>query len=79
MVELAEEAGIPKGVINVVTGKSSEIGETWLQDTRVRKLTFTGSTEVGKTLMKGSAETVKKISFRTWWSRSRYCFRRCRI
>ena len=62
MAELAEEAGIPKGVINVVTGKSSEIGETWLQDMRVRKLTFTGSTEVGKTLMKGSADTVKKIS-----------------
>lgn len=62
MAELAEKAGIPKGVINVVTGKSSEIGETWLQDTRVRKLTFTGSTEVGKTLMRGSADTVKKIS-----------------
>lgn len=62
LVELAEQAGIPKGVINLVTGKSSEIGEAWLQDPRVRKLTFTGSTEVGKTLMKGSAETVKKIS-----------------
>ncbi|AOH53196.1 succinate-semialdehyde dehydrogenase (NADP(+)) [Peribacillus muralis] len=62
MAELAEEAGIPKGVINVVTGKSPEIGETWLQDARVRKLTFTGSTEVGKTLMRGSADTVKKIS-----------------
>lgn len=62
LVELAEQAGIPKGVINLVTGKSSEIGETWLKDPRVRKLTFTGSTEVGKTLMKGSAETVKKIS-----------------
>lgn len=62
MVELAEQAGIPKGVINLITGKSSEIGETWLQDPRVRKLTFTGSTEVGKTLMKGSAATVKKIS-----------------
>ena len=62
LVELAEQAGIPKGVINLVTGKSSEIGETWLQDPRVRKLTFTGSTEVGKTLMRGSAETVKKIS-----------------
>lgn len=62
MVELAEQAGIPKGVINLVTGKSTEIGETWLKDPRVRKLTFTGSTEVGKTLMKGAAETVKKIS-----------------
>lgn len=62
MIELAEQAGIPKGVINLVTGKSSEIGEAWLQDSRVRKLTFTGSTVVGKTLMRGSAETVKKIS-----------------
>lgn len=62
MAELAEKAGIPKGVINVVTGKSREIGDAWLYDSRVRKLTFTGSTEVGKVLMKGAAETVKKIS-----------------
>ncbi|KGX86651.1 NAD-dependent succinate-semialdehyde dehydrogenase [Pontibacillus marinus] len=59
---LAEEAGIPKGVINVVTGDPKAIGETWLEDERVRKLTFTGSTEVGKLLMKGSADTVKKVS-----------------
>lgn len=59
---LAEEAGIPKGVINVVTGDPKGIGEAWLEDSRVRKLTFTGSTEVGKLLMKGSAETVKKVS-----------------
>ncbi|MGD7023549.1 NAD-dependent succinate-semialdehyde dehydrogenase [Rossellomorea vietnamensis] len=62
LVQLAEEAGIPKGVLNVVTGDAKEIGEAWLSDTRVRKLTFTGSTEVGKLLMKGSAETVKKVS-----------------
>jgi succinate-semialdehyde dehydrogenase / glutarate-semialdehyde dehydrogenase len=62
MALLAEEAGIPKGVINVVTGDSKSIGEAWMEDTRVRKLTFTGSTEVGKVLMKGSADTVKKIS-----------------
>ncbi|MGG1631683.1 NAD-dependent succinate-semialdehyde dehydrogenase [Rossellomorea sp. NRS-1567] len=62
MAELAEEAGIPKGVINVVTGDSKSIGEAWMEDKRVRKLTFTGSTEVGKVLMKGSADTVKKIS-----------------
>ena len=62
LVRLAEQAGIPKGVINVVTGDSKVIGETWLADTRVRKLTFTGSTEVGKTLMRGAADTVKKIS-----------------
>ncbi len=62
LVQLAEQAGIPKGVINVVTGDSNAIGETWLADTRVRKLTFTGSTEVGKAAMKGAADTVKKIS-----------------
>ncbi|PGL70915.1 NAD-dependent succinate-semialdehyde dehydrogenase [Bacillus sp. AFS055030] len=62
LAELAHEAGIPKGVINVVTGKSSEIGDVWLKDPRVTKITFTGSTEVGKTLMKGAAENVKKVS-----------------
>ncbi len=62
MVELAHDAGIPKGVINVVTGRSSEIGDVWLSDSRVTKLTFTGSTEVGKTLMRGAADTVKKMS-----------------
>ncbi|MET3505753.1 NAD-dependent succinate-semialdehyde dehydrogenase [Halalkalibacter oceani] len=62
LAELAEEAGIPAGVINVVTGKSSEIVDAWQEDERVRKLTFTGSTEVGKHLMNGAAKTVKKIS-----------------
>ncbi|WP_209124840.1 NAD-dependent succinate-semialdehyde dehydrogenase [Alkalihalobacillus sp. BA299] len=62
LAELAEKAGIPAGVLNVVTGNAQEIGETWQRDTRVRKLTFTGSTEVGKILMRGAAETVKKIS-----------------
>ncbi|TDL31348.1 NAD-dependent succinate-semialdehyde dehydrogenase [Jeotgalibacillus sp. S-D1] len=62
LVQLAEQAGIPKGVINLVTGQSSKISEQWLEDKRVSKLTFTGSTEVGKTLMKGAADTVKKIS-----------------
>ncbi|MEH7436112.1 NAD-dependent succinate-semialdehyde dehydrogenase [Neobacillus drentensis] len=62
LAELAEKAGIPKGVINVITGDAKEIGAVLLEDNRVRKLTFTGSTEVGKLLMRGSAETVKKIS-----------------
>ncbi len=62
MAELAHEAGIPNGVINVITGRSAEIGETWLNDPRVTKITFTGSTEVGKTLMRGAAENVKKVS-----------------
>ncbi|KML07692.1 NAD-dependent succinate-semialdehyde dehydrogenase [Rossellomorea marisflavi] len=62
LAHLAEEAGIPKGVINVVSGDSKTIGEAWTDDTRVRKLTFTGSTPVGKILMKNSADTMKKIS-----------------
>lgn len=62
MAELAQEAGMPNGVLNVITGRSSEIGETWLKDPRVTKITFTGSTEVGKMLMRGAADNVKKIS-----------------
>jgi succinate-semialdehyde dehydrogenase/glutarate-semialdehyde dehydrogenase len=62
LAELSEKAGIPKGVINVVTGNSQEIGNVWLKDKRVRKITFTGSTEVGKFLMRESANTVKKVS-----------------
>lgn len=62
IVELAHEAGIPKGVINVITGRSAEIGDVWLQDPRVTKITFTGSTEVGKTLMRGAAGNIKKVS-----------------
>ncbi|MEH7223573.1 NAD-dependent succinate-semialdehyde dehydrogenase [Bacillus sp. JJ1566] len=62
LAELAGEAGIPAGVINVVTGNARAIGDAWLEDERVRKITFTGSTEIGKVLMKGAANTVKKIS-----------------
>lgn len=62
LVKLAEKAGFPKGVINLVTGQASDIVKAWQQDTRVRKLTFTGSTEVGKMLMRDAADTMKKIS-----------------
>lgn len=62
LVELAEQAGIPKGVINIVTGDAKAIGETWMKDGRVRKISFTGSTEVGKLLMRQAADTVKKVS-----------------
>lgn len=62
LAELAQEAGFPAGVINVVTGSPSEIGGVWQQDPRVRKLSFTGSTRVGKELMKGAADTMKKLS-----------------
>ena len=63
LAELAERAGVPKGVLSVVTGGSSEIGGELTGNPLVRKLTFTGSTEVGKKLMAQCAGTVKKVSF----------------
>ncbi len=63
LVELAERAGIPAGVINLVTGKNPRsIGDTLVKSDVVRKLSFTGSTPVGKQLLKGCADTVKKVS-----------------
>ncbi|WP_039043005.1 NAD-dependent succinate-semialdehyde dehydrogenase [Sporosarcina sp. ZBG7A] len=59
---LALEAGIPPGVVNVVTGDSKTISDAWLEDGRVKKITFTGSTEVGRGLMKKASDTVKKVS-----------------
>ena len=59
---LAERAGIPAGVLNVVTGSASAIGGEMTSNPIVRKLTFTGSTEIGKLLMKQCADTVKKTS-----------------
>ncbi len=59
---LAEEAGIPAGVINIVTGSASEIGAELTENPLVRKITFTGSTEVGKKLLAAAAGTVKKVS-----------------
>ncbi|MDQ0162168.1 succinate-semialdehyde dehydrogenase/glutarate-semialdehyde dehydrogenase [Bacillus alveayuensis] len=62
LAELAHEAGIPKGVLNIVTGSAKAIGDAWLEDSRVRKISFTGSTEIGKELMRKAADTVKKVS-----------------
>lgn len=62
MAELAERAGVPAGVFNVVTGTPAPIGEEMCANPQVRKLSFTGSTAVGKLLMRQSGETVKKVS-----------------
>jgi succinate-semialdehyde dehydrogenase/glutarate-semialdehyde dehydrogenase len=62
LCELAERAGIPKGVLSVITGASSEIGSELTGNPLVRKFTFTGSTEIGKQLMAQCAGTVKKVS-----------------
>ena len=59
---LAERAGIPKGVLNVVTGDPVAIGKELCASPVVRKLTFTGSTEVGRILMRQCADTIKKLS-----------------
>lgn len=59
---LAEQAGIPKGVFNVITGDAKAIGEILTQDDRVKKFSFTGSTTVGRILMGQCASTIKKVS-----------------
>ncbi|PSS06286.1 Succinate-semialdehyde dehydrogenase [Actinidia chinensis var. chinensis] len=60
--ELSLQAGIPPGAVNVVMGHASAIGDALLASPQVRKITFTGSTAVGKKLMAGAAGTVKKVS-----------------
>ena len=62
LAELAERAGVPKGVLNVITGSATEIGGELTSNPIVRKLSFTGSTETGKLLMAQCASTVKKLS-----------------
>jgi succinate-semialdehyde dehydrogenase / glutarate-semialdehyde dehydrogenase len=62
LVVLAEEAGVPSGVLQVITGKSREIGAVMTESPIVTKLSFTGSTEVGRVLMAQCAPTIKKLS-----------------
>ena len=59
---LAEEAGVPSGVLQVITGKAREIGAAMCESPIVTKLSFTGSTEVGRILMRQCADTIKKLS-----------------
>ena len=65
LVRLAEESGVPAGVLNIVTAsrqRAPEVVDAWLDDGRVRKITFTGSTPVGKHLARRSADTLKRLS-----------------
>lgn len=62
LIKMMEEIGFPEGVANIVLGPSRQVGDTWLNDERVRKITFTGSTEVGRELMEKSAKQIKRIS-----------------
>ncbi len=61
LAALGEQAGLPPGIFSVIVGKSSEIGEEMTSNPLVRLLTFTGSTEIGKLLMRQCASTVKKV------------------
>jgi len=62
LAELGQRAGFPPGVLNVVTGPSATVGPALLADPRIRKLTFTGSTDTGKALMRACADTLKRVS-----------------
>ena len=75
---LAEEAGIPKGVFSVLTGKSTAIGGELTSSPVVTKLSFTGSTEVGRLLMRQCSDTIKKAVARTRRQRALHRVRRCR-
>ncbi|CAM3785389.1 NAD-dependent succinate-semialdehyde dehydrogenase [Alkalicoccus chagannorensis] len=62
IMEYCEQAGIPKGVVNLITGSASDITKVFMEDRRVKKVSFTGSTEVGKMLIEQSAAQVKNLS-----------------
>lgn len=65
LVRLIEEAGFPPGVVNIISTSRDNVAgtvDTWLKDSRVRKITFTGSTAVGKHLARESADTLKKLT-----------------
>jgi len=62
LAQLAEEAGLPAGVFNVVLGEPQMTMETLVKDTRVRSVSFTGSTRVGKLVLQAAAEDVKKVA-----------------
>ncbi|MBI0579457.1 NAD-dependent succinate-semialdehyde dehydrogenase [Neobacillus cucumis] len=64
IASIFEEAGLPKGVLSIVTGTDpAELTQVLMEDTRVRKISFTGSTSVGKLLMRQAADTMKRVSF----------------
>lgn len=62
LAELAVRAGVPAGILQVLTGKSSQLSQVLTTDERIRKVSFTGSTEVGRQLMQQCASTIKKLS-----------------
>ncbi|MDG6928552.1 MAG: aldehyde dehydrogenase [Nitrososphaerota archaeon] len=62
VVELMQKAGVPKGVVNVVTGPSGTVGREIVENEKVRKVAFTGSTETGKSILRTAAKNIKKVT-----------------
>jgi acyl-CoA reductase-like NAD-dependent aldehyde dehydrogenase len=62
LAELALEAGIPEGVVNVVVGPGASVGQRMVEHPDIRKIAFTGSTEVGRSVMRGAAGTIKRVT-----------------
>lgn len=77
LAELALEAGLPDGVFNVVTGSGSEVGEAILRHPSVRKVAFTGSTEVGMNVMRIAAEDIKRVSLELGGKSANLIFEDC--
>ncbi|MDZ7770381.1 MAG: aldehyde dehydrogenase family protein [Woeseiaceae bacterium] len=75
--EIAERAGIPAGVVNLVSGRTSDIGAELTSNPIVRKLTFTGSTPVGKKLVADCAQTMKRTSMELGGNAPFISIRRC--
>jgi betaine-aldehyde dehydrogenase len=76
--ELAHEAGLPAGVLQVVSGAGDTIGDALVQHPLVRKISFTGSTEIGAHIMRLAADGIKRSVARTWRQIPKHHFRRRR-
>lgn len=79
LAKLAVQAGVPKGVFNVVTGSATRIGELFTSSTIIRKLSFTGSTAIGAKLMEQSAKTIKKLSLELGGNAPVLVFEKCNL
>ena len=71
------EAGFPAGVVNIVTG-GPQTGKAIVAHPGIDKIAFTGSTAVGKEIMRGAADTLKRVTLGTWGQIAQHCFCRCR-
>lgn len=78
LAELADQAGLPAGVFNVLPGNAPEIVAPWMDDPRVRIVSFTGSTDIGRLLYRQGADTIKRLILELGGARTLHCVCRCR-